>query len=250
VWDPQAYQAFDDQRARAFTDLLARVGCERPRRVVDLGCGPGHFTELLCRRWPDAVLEAFDSSPAMVDEARARGLAVEQLDVRDWNPGPETDVVVCNAVLQWVPGHAALLDRWVRALPEGARLAMQVPGHFDAPSHARVRELAAEPRWRDRVHLTREAVGDPADYAELLAAAGAEVDAWETTYLHRLNGPDPVMRWISGTALRPVREALCDEDWDAFRAELSPRLRAAYPAVGEATWFPFRRIFAVARASG
>ena len=88
---------------------------------------------------------------------------------------------------------------------------------------------------------------DPADYAELFAAQGADVDVWETTYLHRLSGPDPVLKWISGTALRPVRDALEPGDYEAFRAELAPRLRAAYPMRPDgSTWFPFRRIFAVA----
>jgi len=86
------------------------------------------------------------------------------------------------------------------------------------------------------------------EYAALLAATGAEVDVWETAYLHRLTGPDPVLEWISSTALRPVRDALDDEAYGSFRTELAPRLRAAYPARPDGTtWFPFRRIFAVAR---
>ncbi|MBC8092959.1 MAG: trans-aconitate 2-methyltransferase, partial [Pseudonocardia sp.] len=76
----------------------------------------------------------------------------------------------------------------------------------------------------------------------------AAVDAWETTYLQRLTGEDPVLNWISATALRPVRDALPAEDYAQFRAQLAPRLRAAYPARPDgSTWFPFRRIFAVAR---
>jgi trans-aconitate 2-methyltransferase len=95
-----------------------------------------------------------------------------------------------------------------------------------------------------------KAVPEPAEYAELLAAEAADVDVWETTYLHRLTGADPVLQWISATALRPVRDALDPDDYEAFRAELAPRLRAAYPARPDgSTWFPFRRIFAVARTA-
>ena len=181
----------------------------------------------------------------MVDAARARGIDARRGDVVDWTPAPDTDVVVTNAVLQWVPQHRELLPRWLAALPRGAELAMQVPGNFGAPSHVLVRELAA----RRGLQLRGEgAVAEPAEYAALLAAAGAEVDVWETTYLHRLTGPDPVLEWISSTALRPVRDALDDEAYASFRAELAPRLRTAYPARPDGTtWFPFRRIFAVAR---
>jgi trans-aconitate 2-methyltransferase len=228
-------------------DLLARVTARSPRRVVDLGCGPGNSTAVLAARWPGAVVEAVDSSGEMVDAARARGIDARRADVVDWAPAPDTDVVVSNAVLHWVPGHARLLPGWVAALPPGAELALQVPGNFAAPSHVLVRELAAQPRYGVELP-SASPVADPAEYAELLAAAGAQVDVWETTYLHRLTGPDPVLAWISSTALRPVRDALDDAAYAAFRAELAPRLRAAYPARPDGTtWFPFRRIFAVAR---
>jgi trans-aconitate 2-methyltransferase len=250
VWDPEAYLTFGDQRARPFHDLLARVRANDPRRVVDLGCGPGTLTSLLARHWPNAALEALDSSPKMVAAARERGVPAARGDIEDWSPGPDVDVVVCNAVLQWVPGHDALLRRWLTELHSDAWLAVQVPGNFAAPSHAEVRRLAAEPRWRRRGLDLRspDAVLEPAGYAALLAQRAAEVDVWETTYLHRLKGEDPVLDWITGTALRPVRSVLPEPDWAAFRAELAPRLRMVYPAGADGTtWFPFRRIFAVAQ---
>ncbi|WP_300013114.1 trans-aconitate 2-methyltransferase [Pseudonocardia sp.] len=248
TWDPALYLDFDDHRSRPFHDLLARVGAARSRRVVDMGCGPGHLTAVLAARWPGAAVTAFDSSAEMVAAARERGVEAEQVDVRDWTPAPDTDVVITNAVLQWVPEHPVLLPRWLAALPAGAWFAMQVPGNLDAPSHALVRELLDEPHWRGSTDLRDgTAVLDPAGYADLLAPACA-VDAWETTYLQRLTGDDPVLNWISATALRPVRAALPEADYRAFRAELAPRLRAAYPARADgSTWFPFRRVFAVAR---
>lgn len=254
MWDPAKYLMFDDHRSRPFDELVARIGVQAPRRVVDLGCGPGNLTETLAKRWPAAILEAFDSSAEMVAAARERGLAASVRDVVDWHPSPDTDVAVCNAVLQWVPGHPALLTRWAGELPAGAWLAMQVPGNFSAPSHAAVRALAASPSWRSRlggVLRPEDAVLEPGEYAELLASAGCAVDAWETTYLQRLTGADAVLEWITGTALRPVRAALSDAEWSEFRAELTPRLRAFYPQRADGTtWFPFRRVFVVARTAG
>ncbi len=248
-WDPALYLSFDDDRARPFHDLLARVGATAPRRVVDLGCGPGNLTQVLAARWPDAAICALDSSAEMVAAARERGIDAQLADVVDWTPPPDADVVVTNAVLQWVTPHLDLLPRWLRALPAEAWFAMQVPGNLDAPSHTLVRELLAEPRWAGTVELRGgDRVAEPARYAEVLTAAAAHVDVWETTYVHRLTGSDPVLRWISATVLRPVRDALPADDHAAFTDELAPRLRAAYPARADgSTWFPFRRIFAVAR---
>lgn len=252
MWDPAKYLVFDDHRARPFNELIGRIDCAAPRRVVDLGCGPGKRTETLAARWPGATIEALDSSPEMVAAARERGFDARVGDVWEWRPAADTDVVVCNAVLQWVPGHAELLRRWAGELPVGAWFAMQVPGNFGAPSHVLLRELVASRRWRAWLESItprdEDAVLDPVGYAGVLADAGCAVDAWETTYLHRLSGADAVLEWMTGTALRPARSTLDDPEWTEFVASLAPRLRGAYPVRADGTtWFPFRRVFAVAR---
>ena len=86
----------------------------------------------------------------------------------------------------------------------------------------------------------------------LLTGAGAAVDAWETTYVHLLpatGAEHPVLRWMEGTALRPVRAALGDAAWQDFRAALGAQLTAAYPVRDAVVAFPFRRIFVVAQTS-
>ncbi|ROT33248.1 trans-aconitate 2-methyltransferase [Micromonospora sp. HM5-17] len=270
MWDPTSYLRYGDERSRPFYDLLARVGAERPRTVVDLGCGPGNLTLTLAERWPGARVVGLDSSPEMIEAAtaarRSGGTAPEAArvefavgDARDWSPGPDVDVVISNAMLQWVPGHDALLRRWARELPAGAWLAFQLPGNFGAPSHQALRTLANEPRWRDVVAPVLrpgpaggEVGDDPVGYAALLADAGCRVDAWETTYVHLLPVDDgaahPVLSWLEGTALRPVRAVLGGgAAWDDFRAALGERLATAYPARNGWVYFPFRRIFVVAR---
>ncbi|UJW32178.1 trans-aconitate 2-methyltransferase [Saccharothrix sp. AJ9571] len=251
MWDPAKYLDYQDERARPFHDLLARVGAAEPRRVVDAGCGPGNLTPSLAGRWPGAVVEAFDSSPDMVAAARANGVDATLADITRWEPSADTDVVLTNAVLQWVPNHRELLVRWAEALPSGAWIAMQVPGNYRAPSHDLVRKLAATSRWSRSLDLPGEdTVSEPQDYAELLAARGCAVDAWETTYVQHLTGEDAVLEWITGTVLRPVKAALDAADWERFRFELGSLLRDAYPPRADGTtWFPFRRVFTVARVS-
>ena len=169
-------------------------------------------------------------------------------DIRHWKPQKLPDVIISNAVLQWVPGHRELLVRWADQLAAGGWLAFQVPGNFDQPSHAILREMAASARWRPLlrdVELNRQSA-DPADYAELLARAGCEVDAWETTYVHILPGTDPVLEWYKGTGLRPVLAALDADQAGDFLAEYGAQVRQAYPPQSFGTIFPFRRVFAVA----
>lgn len=253
TWDPAKYVQFGDHRDRPFFDLTARIAAAAPRQVVDLGCGPGNLTATLAARWPDAVVLGLDSSPEMLGRAEqlaagAPRLAFAAADIRDWTPGPECDVVVSNAALQWVPGHLDLLPRWLEALPSGAWFALQVPGNFGAPSHVLMRELAASPEWASRlggVLRHDDAVGEAVDYLSVMLDAGWAADAWETSYQQLLQGPDPVLEWVRGTGLRPVLAALPPEDAARFEQQYAALLREAYPAGPHGTVFPFRRIFAV-----
>jgi trans-aconitate 2-methyltransferase len=267
MWDPAQYQRYSDERSRPFFELLARVHATSPRHVVDLGCGPGDLTAVLAGRWPDAQVDGIDNSPQMLEAAQATlagllarpdgrtagsgSLTFHHGDVSEFAPAHAVDVIVCNAVLQWIPGHRELLPRWAGTLSAGGWLAFQVPGNFDQPSHQILRDLAGSARWRAQlagVAGTRQ-THHPGDYLDLLACAGYEVDAWESTYLHVLHGDDPVLDWYMGSALRPVIAALAPGQAAEFVDEYARQLRAAYPARGYGTVLPFRRVFVVARRS-
>jgi trans-aconitate 2-methyltransferase len=252
MWNPDAYLAFADQRARPFYDLLSRVGAAQPRRVVDLGCGAGNLTAQLAQRWPGAVIEALDSSPEMVAAARERGVDATVGDLRTWTPRRDTDVVLSNAAAQWVPEHAELMVRWANQLAAGSWIGVQMSGSFELPAHAALRAVASREPYakllRDIPFRSGTVVDTPAGYAERLIDAGCTVDVWETTYLHQLTGEHPVLDWISGTALLPVRDRLGEDGWQQFRQELIPLLANAYPARPDGTtFFPFRRVFVVAQ---
>jgi trans-aconitate 2-methyltransferase len=251
-WDPTRYLRFAGERSRPFVELLGRVDAPEPRRIVDLGCGPGHLTPILRARWPNAAIEGVDSSPEMIAKAVADNIDPEasyvEADLRHWAPEKPVDLVVSNAALQWVPGHLEILPRLADQVAAGGCLAFSVPGNFGEPSHRLLDELAAaEPYARYTRGRARPASHDAATYLELFASRGWAVDAWETTYLHVLTGDDPVYTWISGTGARPVLQSLPDRVRDDFVDAFKAELRAAYPSNEWGTVLPFRRIFIVAR---
>ena len=252
MWNPDVYLSFADHRGRPFFDLVNRVAAAAPRRVVDLGCGPGNLTETLSGRWPGARVQGWDSSAEMVAAANERGVHARLGGIADWVPEPDTDVVISNAALQWVPEHRELLVRWAGQLAPGAWIAFQVPGNFDAPSHAAIREVARREPFadalRDMPWRDADVVGTPVEYAGLLTDAGCTVDAWEATYVHELQGETPVLDWITGTALTQVKERLTESAWQRYREEIIPLLARAYPRRADGhTFFPFRRVFVVAQ---
>jgi trans-aconitate 2-methyltransferase len=262
TWDPEQYLRHAIHRTRPFQELLARVPelpAARPR-IADIGCGPGNVTLLLVHRWPGAHITGYDNSQEMLDAAQAYAgstpgggtLDFRQADATQWHPDESYDLIVSNAALQWVPGHADRFPDWVGHLTPGGTLAFQVPGNFTAPSHTLLRDLCAAPQWRERLAgpgVRPVPVLDPEAYLDRLTGLGLDVDAWETTYMQILPGDDAVLEWTKGTALRPVLTALADDPAarDEFLAQYRELLRKAYPPSPHGTVFPFRRIFVVAR---
>jgi len=264
TWDPQQYLRHAAHRSRPFHDLLGRIPAlparGRPPRVADLGCGPGNVTALLADRWPDAHITGYDNSPDMLRTAAGHAgptpgggsIDFRHADIAQWAPAEPYDLIVSNAALQWIPGHSDSFPAWTDGLVPGGTLAFQVPGNFNAPSHALLGELCDTPPWRDRLarHGRRYVhISEPWEYLTRLTDLGCETDAWETTYIQLLPGDDPVLDWVKGTALRPVLTALGDDTGarEEFLAQYRDLLRKAYPPGPHGTVFPFRRIFAVAR---
>ena len=232
MWNPDVYLAFADQRGRPFFDLLSRVAAENPRRVVDLGGGPGNLTVSLSqrcrmRRWRRGTARRRWLRP------RERGIDAAVGDVRTWTPKPDTDVVVSNATLQWVPEHAELLVRWARQLAAGSWIAMQVPGNFDAPSHEAVRAVAAGRRSQTHCAICRSATAKwwtrPADTRTGSPTRVARSTRGRPPMSTKLSGEHPVLEWITGTALRPVIDRLSDEAWQHSSAA-HPAARRGVPA--------------------
>lgn len=252
MWNADQYTKFSDHRDRPFFDLMARVSHTDPAQVVDLGCGTGHLTASLLTRWPDSRVVGVDSSPEMLEKAVKHAvsdrLKFVRADVREWNPDSSVDVIVSNAVLQWVPDHERLIPRIAAMVAPEGWLAVQMPANFDAPSHTLIREVNAlepfraytaelEPRTQQRLEW----------YIRTLSGLGFEVDAWTTEYQHILHGENGVLEWVKGTALRPVLKALPANLHDAFLTEYGARLLEAYPPQPFGTLLPFKRVFFVAR---
>jgi trans-aconitate 2-methyltransferase len=251
-WSPAQYLKFSDHRFRPAIDLLGRIDAAQPRTVCDLGCGTGHLTLELKKRWPDADAYGVDSSPDMLAKARevAPALKFSLANASDWKPERPLDVIFCNAVLHWLPEHGKLFPRLMTLLAKDGVLAVQMPRNHESPSHRLMLQAAASERWKSRLAAVQgiSPVHDPAFYHRALVAQARDIDIWEAEYLHLLTGPDPIVEWTKGTSLRPYLDALEGADSEAFTADYRSLVAKAYPPEPDGrTLFPFRRIFIVAR---
>jgi trans-aconitate 2-methyltransferase len=252
TWNPDQYLKFADERTRPARDLIASVSLADPRRIIDLGCGPGNSTALLHQRWPEAEITGLDNSREML-AAAARSYPewkwVED-DAATWTAETPFDLVFSNAALHWVAGHAEVFPRLLAQVSQQGALAVQMPAHFQSPVHQLILDVARNPAWR---HLMGEAsraiaVGRPSFYYDLLQPHCSRLDLWETEYNHILDGPQAIIEWMRGTGLRPFLEALGDDEQrNRFEQLLLAGLTQAYPEQQDGrVLFPFRRLFIVA----
>lgn len=250
-WNVAAYRRFEAERTRPATDLLARVPPNPRRRVFDLGCGPGNSTQLLAERYAEATVVGLDSSPDMLASARNRlpHLSFVQGNIEEWRGGP-ADLIFANAVLHWTPGHIAAMARLASLLAPRGCLAVQMPDNENEPTHALMREIAALPRFRDKLAgaaAAREKIGRFADYDDALSPICDAVDIWRTTYVHRLEGPDAIVAWVESAGLRPFVAPLASEERADFLAVYRAEIARAFPQrPGGGVLLPFPRLFVVA----
>jgi trans-aconitate 2-methyltransferase len=251
TWEPRTYLRYAEVRFRAGLDLIARIPKNEYRTIYDLGCGTGHLTRTLAENFAQAKVTGVDSSPEMLAEARREfpKMTWVQGDIFSWRPPAPADLIFSNAAFQWVPDHKTLLPSLMNELRPGGVLAAQMPRHFDTPSHIELRKLVKQPRWRSKLqHLLIAPIASPEMYWQWLLPRSSNLDLWETIYLHVLDGKDPVVNFMRGTALRPFLTVLSEREASQFLSAFAKQMEAAYPPQSSGqTLFPFRRLFLIAQ---
>lgn len=75
-WNSEQYLKFERERTQPAVDLASRVALDRPRRVIDLGCGPGNSTAGFTRLWPSVGVGLAMAASLGLLALAARGLPI------------------------------------------------------------------------------------------------------------------------------------------------------------------------------
>lgn len=252
-WQPAQYLKFKKERTQPSIDLLRRIDLSAPKRVLDIGCGPGNSTVLLKERWPNADVVGLDSSKNMIDKARQEYPNITWLHqsvTEDLSALGQFDVVFSNAALQWMPDHEALLPKLFALVREGGVLAVQVPCVKHLPIYDSIRRLIDTDAWAPSFKTIPEYPKHfpYAHYYDLLCPLTEKISLWQTDYIHVLPSPEAIVEWYKGTGLRPFLDCLpTNEEKDAFSAAYLERIAQAYPTEKDGNvLLPFTRIFFLA----
>ena len=180
------YAAGPDALQMTF-DAVAEVS---PRRVLEVGCGPGELSARI-RDEIGAEVVAVDTSPRMVELARGRGLDARLGDVQELEfADEEFDCAVAAWMLYHVPDVERALAELARVLVPGGRLVAVT----NAPDH--LREL------RELLGLRRRSAAYPfsgANGEELLLRHFARVETRDGAGTIDFPNRDEVMGYVESS---------------------------------------------------
>ncbi len=248
-WNPDLYLQFKEERTQPARDLTARTFHPGPKRIVDLGCGPGNSTQVLQERWPEADILGLDSSAEMIEKARATypDWSWLQADIRTWSPKESLDIVSSNATLQWVTDHQTLIPKLFSYLRPGGVLAVQLPANQDAPLHRALISVSRRAEWKDLTDGCAELIvyRTPEFYYGILSPLAARLQLWKTNYYHVLQNHQSLIDWYSSTGMKTYLGKLPDDAArKIFRAQVLEACRESYPLQKDGRIiYPFDRLF-------
>ena len=249
---PSRY-VFRDERTQPAVDLLSRIPTFAPRRVADLGCGPGFSTELIARLFPHAEIIGVDHSEKALQMAQARlpGIQFEKLDIGQWTPVKPYDLIFSNGALQWLPNHRHLVPKLLSSVEKDGFLALQIPNNLQEPNRALIRMVAAEGPWAEKLLPIAKSEPSNEAYEDLYAALRpicASMEIWETTYFHPLNGVWSIVAWMKASGLGPFLAPLDTNERRGFLRQYADELAREYPVQPDGkVLLRFPRLFIIAQ---
>lgn len=213
AWNPDLYLKFQKERTQPAIDLCKRIDLNQPKKILDIGCGPGNSTKILRNRWPASDITGIDNSPEMIDEAKAK-YPNEKWFLRDASnlADKDYDLIFSNAAIHWIPDHHILLPYYINLLNKNGILAVQIPNNIDAGINIAIENATYQDKYKGINFPNKFEYKDINYYYEILCKESVEISIWETNYIHILDSHNDIVQWYKSTGLKGYLSCISDEN--------------------------------------
>ncbi|MBU5317310.1 methyltransferase domain-containing protein [Clostridium bornimense] len=150
---------FKSQRTQLAIDLVNRITIDNPKKVLDIGCGPGNSTNVLAQRFKGSYILGIDNSSNMIETVKNQYSNID-FNICDASKklsgfDKDFDIVFSNACIQWISNHYKLLKDMMQLIKPGGILAVQIPMNYKEPIQKIINQVSSSEKWRSEFSSNR-----------------------------------------------------------------------------------------------
>jgi trans-aconitate 2-methyltransferase len=248
-WNPELYLKFNEERTQPAIDLATRINVQSPKKIIDVGCGPGNSTYVLSKRWPESKIVGIDNSASMIESAKKNYPDIEWriTDATKIKRNEKYDIIFSNATIQWIPNQEKLIFDLVNMLEENGALAIQVPQYNTMPVSGAIERVSLKQKWKDQSSGANDVFTFHSSdfYYDIMSINVKSMVMWETSYIHIMPSHQNIVEMLKSTGIRPFLDRLdTKKEKIEFEKDVLKEIIKTYPAQKDGkVLFPFKRLF-------
>lgn len=248
-WNPELYLKFEEERTQPAIDLASRIKVENPKKIIDVGCGPGNSTNVLARRWSESQIIGIDNSKSMIESARINYPDIKWRieDATQMESIEKYDIIFSNATIQWIQNQEKLISNLVDILNYGGALAVQIPMYYNMPVSKAIKDVSLTKKWKKLTEGASDVFTFHSSdyYYDILSKHVKFVTMWKTSYFHIMPSHQKIVEMLKSTGMKTFLDKLnSQKEKDEFEKDALQEIKRTYPGQKDGkVLFPFERLF-------
>lgn len=152
---------FQQRRLKATIDLIPVATKNQSLKLLDIGCGEGHFTAVIKKEFKNFEVHGLDYSVSAINYAHQQFIDINFITANAYYPPFKNeyfDVVVCNNLWEHVPDPLKLLRAMSRVLKPSGLLVISTPSRYRFSNLIKVL-VGKEIAFMSSYHVTEYTIG-------------------------------------------------------------------------------------------
>ncbi len=152
---------FQQRRLKATIDLIPSSAKSESLKLLDIGCGEGHFTDVIKKEFINFEVHGLDYSVSAIDFAHKTFKNINFITANAYHPPYQDeyfDVVVCNNLWEHVPDPLQMLRAMKRVLKPNGLLIISTPSRYRFSNLIKA-SVGQEIAFMSTYHVTEYTIG-------------------------------------------------------------------------------------------